>query len=267
MEESDKTEKKEEKSNKSHKNSKKVSDDTKIFFISCFHKDLPDEKLIMFYSKETEIESIEYKYSFQLEDMINYIPRVYSIIFRKNEKRPKYLNLSFSFGSTKFCPIKQFSLSNHKRFIFRDIKASEKNIREFINSDNDTSKIKNITKKNYFSGLNQEQKLNIFIHFIEEFCKEKKEKVTEYKENLAYDFLNASQNYLKKINFSNAINLFVFSYNNRNLFQLMDFLSNIIYNKDIVNNNNFIKLLDIYNNNRKSFFEPISKIKDEKKQK
>ena len=258
MENKDKKEKEDGKSKKSHKNSLKVPEDTKIFFISCFHKDLLDENL--FNSLQVEIENIQFQYSFKLEALPNHIPKVYLINFKKNQKRPKYLNLSVNFGSTAF-QLNQLSLSDKKRFIFGDIKISDKNINDCINYINNKLKINSIMKNNFCFLLDYEQKLNIFINCIDKIYNENEKKLTEYSDNLAYDFLNVCKNDINKFNFSTAINIFTLSYKNKNLFQFLDIMPKISYNKDNFSNNYFLELLNCFNNNNNSFFEPITKYK------
>ena len=103
---------KEGKNQKVHKNSIKLSEDSTIFFISCFHKELSDENLIQFYSPKEEIQSIEYQYSLELEIIPNHIPRVYLVRFRKELKRPKSLVLSVSFGTTTFYELNELMQEN-----------------------------------------------------------------------------------------------------------------------------------------------------------
>ena len=265
MKDSEKKEKKEGKNQKVHKKSIKLSEDSTIFFISCFHKELSDENLIQFYSPKEEIQSIEYQYSLELEIIPNHIPRVYLVRFRKELKRPKSLVLSVSFGTTTFYELNEFNLRDKKRFIFGDIKLIEKKIQRLINYINNDLNKNYIKRNNYCFNLEFEHKLSIYKNFIDKFYNDKKEKLTEYSENLAYDFLGVYKNNINKLNFSNAVNIFTLSYKNRNLFQFLDFSPKIVYYKDIINNNLFLEISNTYNTKKNEFFEPLSKITNTEK--
>ena len=264
MEEKEKNIKKEEKSKKGHKKQSKKDEekniDNKIYFIFCFHNDITEEKMISFQFKQNEIEKIEYEFSYEKEIAPNYIPKIYCVHLKKDQKRPKGLKLSVSFDNSKFWEINEFSLKDKTKFIFADIKLIDKNLYLFINYLTDELNKKNISRNNYCFNLDIEQKLNIYKKLLDKINFNNPEKIN-YNENLVYDFL---KNNFNKLFFSNAIILLCLGYNNKNIYSFLDISSKIIYIKDDFQNENFNKLLNEYNTKKDVFFQYIKENKKEK---
>ena len=238
--------------------------DNKIFFMFCFHDDLlKDEKEFFFSYNKNEIEKIDREYSSDTTISQNYIPKIYSIDFKNGKKRPKVIKLSITLNKSSF-ELNEFSIKEKTRFIFADIKIIDKNIFNFIKYINNDLYQPNISKSDYFLNLDLEQKLEIYKKFLE---KNNPEKILEYKDNLANDFLDIlKKNNTKKLKFSSAINLLCLCYQNTNIDSFLYFSPEIIYIKDKFENDFFSKiLLENYNNNKTEFFKPI--IENKKKEK
>lgn len=235
--------------------------DSQIFIIICFHNELFKNRKISLKAKSNDVEIIELKYTLKSE-MEKYKPKVYSINFKENAKRPSYLNLSISFDFSDFWDLEELYIKDKKKFIFADIKIVEKMIPFFMEYLNNILKINNVLRKNYILNLEFEDKLYIYKHYIDEI-KENDEKVniSSLNDNLAYDFIAIfKNNKLNKLRFSNAINLFTLSYKNQNIFSFLLLSADIIYKIDKnvnLNNNYFLDLVNLYNKKNDDLYKPI----------
>ena len=268
MKERDKKEEKEEKK-KVKRNSIKINEDinidTRIFVILCFHNDLWNEELV-FFNPKIVVAKIEFVHSYELNIKNNYIPKIYCIYFHKDQKRPKTLNLSISLNSLEYWELNELSIKEKTKFIFGDIKIVEKNLYEFIYYINNDLNKKEIKRNNYCYDLDFEKKLEIYKTFIDKICIQNPEKLNEYNENLAYDFITIfKKNKLNKLYFSNAINLFCLSCKNNNINSFLDISPIVIYLKNNFKNDFFLTLLNEYNNNKNEFMKSIIKNKSKDK--
>ena len=238
--------------------------DKKLFFIFCFHDDLAKEKELFFNCNQNEIEKIECEYTYDIAISQNYIPKIYCIYFKKGKKRPKTIKLSINLISTCF-ELNEFSIKDKTRFIFGDINIIDKKLYKFINYINKDLNKNNIMRNNYCLNLELEQKLEIYKRFLDKNINP--EKLKEYNGNLANDFIvNYKKMRIKKLKFSNVINLLCLSYKNANLDSFLYLTPEIIYKKDKFENDYFSKnILDNYNNNKKEFFKPIIENKKNEK--
>ena len=265
MEDKGKKAKKDEKSKKAQKKNPKKDEekniDNKIYFILCFHNDINEKNLISFQFKENEIEKIEYVYSYGQEIAPNYTPKIYCIYCKKDQKRPKAINLSISFDTFKFWEINEFNIKDKTKFIFLDIKPIDKHLYLFINYIMSQLNKKNINRNNFCLNLDIQQKLNIYKKFVEEIIINIPEKL-DSNESLAYDFL---KNKFKKLNFSSAVLLLSLSYNNKNIYSFLDISSKINYTKDEFKNEYFNELLNNYNTKKDVFFKYLKENKKDKK--
>ena len=220
--------------------------DTNIFFINSFHKEILEKSNIFIYGKN--IDKITPQYTSE-ELFPNYIPKIYCISFQKEIKLPKTIKLSISFWSNIVCEIYELNIkdNNNKfiKFIFNDIKINDKQLTTiFIR--NAGNHIDNIifNKDNYFLPLNFEEKLDIYINYMEKYNFEDEEKKIEYQENLVSDFIYIfKKNNLKKINFSCLVKLLYLSYENNMLIPFLDFSNEIIYIKNDFQNDFFLELI------------------------
>ena len=178
--------------------------DTNIFFINTFHKEILEKSNIFIYGKN--IDKITPQYTSE-ELFPNYLPKIYCISFQKEIKPPKSIKLTFSLWQNFICAIYEVNIkdNNNKclKFLFNDIKIIDNQLTNFIN--NAKNHIDNIlfNKDNYFLPLNFEEKLDIYINFLEKYnFDDDEEKRIEYQENLVSDFIYTfKKNNFKKISF------------------------------------------------------------------
>ena len=241
--------------------------DTRIFIILCFQNELYKKGKISFKTvKSNSIDKIELEYIIESE-MQKYTPKIYSINFKKDVKRPSYLYISISFDSSVYWDLDELYIKDKKRFFLGDIKIVENKIPLFINYLKDKLKLKNILRNNYFLDLEFEDKLYIYKNYIDNIKKGNDQvDILNFNDNLAYDFITIfKNNKLKKMRFSNAINLFTLSYTNQNIFSFLILSNDMIYRKDKFNNDKFLDLVNLYKQKHANLYKLILNHKDYEK--
>ena len=192
--------------------------------------------------------------------MENYKPKVYSINFKNNFKRPSYLYLSISFDSSVYWDLEELYIKDKKRFILGDLKIVEKKIPLFINYLKDTLNLKtNIFRSNYLLNLEFEDKLYIYKNYIDSINKnDDRVNILNYNDNLAYDFITIfKNNKLNKLRFSNATILFTLSYKNQNIYPFLLLSADLIYKKDKITNDKFLELVNLYKEKHSNLYKLI----------
>ena len=243
-----------------------IKDENIIFFISCFHNLISDDKSFFFNSQNNNVENISREYFEDSNIDKNYKYMVYCINFNAT-KREKYAYLLLNYENLKNLELTKLYIKNQKYFVFSDIKLEEKNLTRFLDKLNNKYSNNNFTKDNYYLKLEPELQLAIYKNFLDFTFKDDKSISEEYSKNLAGDFLYViRKNKIYKFNFSTAVNLFLLSYQNKYILYFLEICTKIIYKKDNIDNiNNFYKILNKYVNDKTEFTNIFKKEKEKAK--
>ena len=244
-----------------------TNSDNNIYFIASFNNEIWEKAKIFFYVQDMQIDkNITLEHSYNSEISQNHKAKIYSINFPEKSKPGKSLKLSISFWSSLVCKINELNIKDNNgkclKFIFNDISLIKKEVTKLINYEENQLNNNILKNNNYFLHLDINKKLDIYINYLEENNFENEQKIIEYKENLANDYIyEFKKNKYKKINFSVGVKLLYLSYKNKMIILFLDFTKDIIYIKDEFANDFMLNLINLYRNNQNEVFKPLNEFK------
>ena len=251
---------------------KKINLMNRIYFIFCFHKDIWDNGNVQMRCKNNQFNVEELK---AIVDESNplIISKCFSINFGDNPEPPSTkFDLFISLNNRTNWDLSNISLKEKKksRFIFSEVKIVEKVITNFINYLNSELNLNNINNYNYCSNIDINKRFIIFYNYLLD-CEKNKNDVNnnldKLKENLANDFIYFIKNTKKfDLFFSTAAALFTLCYNNNILVNFLDLIEKLKLSKNEFENESFIKIIEIYENNG-NYNVTLNSIFDSKKAK